>query len=252
MRPDRCAARITPLTRGAPEMVMARTGPTKIVALFAFCLATVASCGRDATAPNTVLAPTARAGLDKGPGNGSGKGSDDDPEFLESADGTPAIANPVIVFTAVKGRDATVRMIYERSHRGRHGGGDYDVFAEFRVGEQSLAFRPDGRPFADGESVQITMRLVDVVHGIIDFQPSGLRFSARDPARLKISYAHANADLNKDGVVDARDAVLRRGLHMICRETPTSPWTPVPSINESGDDVVDAFIFGFSGYAIEY
>jgi hypothetical protein len=248
MRPDRCAARVTLLTRGAPENVMARTGPTKVVALLVLCLAAFASCGRDATAPNTVLAPTAPAGLDKGPGKGSG----DDPDFLESADGTPPIANPLIVFTAVKGRGVTVRMIYERSRRGRHGGGDYDVFAEFRVGEQSLAFRPDGRPFADGESVQITMRLVDAVHGIIDFQPSGLRFSAHDPATLTISYAHADADLNKDGVVDARDAVLRRGLHMICRETPTSPWTPVPSFNDSDDDVVDALIRGFSGYAIEY
>lgn len=231
---------------------MARTGPTKVVALFALCLAAFVSCGRDATAPNAVLAPTAPAGLDKGPGNGSGKGSDKDPEFLESAEGTPPIANPVIVFTAVKGRDVTVRMIYERSRRGRHGGGDYDLFAEFRVGERSLAFRPDGRPIADGEPIQITMRLVDAVHGIIDFQPSGLRFSASDPARLRISYAHADADLNKDGVVDARDAALRRGLHMICRETPTSPWTPVPSINDSDDDVVGALIFGFSGYAIEY
>lgn len=251
MRPDRPAARITVLTCGALETVMVRTGPTKVVALVALvalCFAAFASCGRDATAPNTLLTPTAPGGLDKGPGKGSDGSRGRDPNFLQSADGAPAIANPVIVFTAVKGRDVTVRMIYQRSRRG---GGD-DLFAEFRVSARSLAFRPDGQPIADGESVQITMRVVDAVHGIIDFQPSGLQFSPRDPARLKISYAHADPDLNDDGVVDARDAILRRGLHMICRESPTSPWTPVPSTNDSGDDVVDALIRGFSGYAIEY
>lgn len=227
---------------------MARTGPTKVVAVLAFCFTAFTSCGRDATAPNTPRPFPAPVDLDKGPGQGSDNRSGRDPDFLQAADGAPAIANPVIVFTAVKGRDTTVSMVYQRSRRG----GGNDLFAEFRVRARSLAFRPDGQPIADGESVQITMRVVDQAHGIIDFQPSGLQFSARDPARLKISYAHTDPDLNHDGVLDARDAVLRRGLHMICRESPTSPWTPVPSTNDSGNDAVDALIRGFSGYAIEY
>ena len=231
----------------APEMVMARIGSTTVVVLFAWCFAALASCAHDASEPNTPRAPAASVAFDKGPGKGSGSARD--PDFLHAAADAPAIANPVIVFTAVRGRDTTVRMVYQHS---RHGGGGDDLFAEFRVDARSLVFRPDGRAIADGESIQITMRLVDAVHGIIDFQPSGLRFSARDPARLKISYAHTDPDINGDGMVDARDTALRRGLHLICRETPTSPWTPVPSVNDSGNDVVDAPILGFSGYAIEY
>jgi hypothetical protein len=231
---------------------MARTGPTTLVTLLAVGFATLASCARDAGVPNAPLPPStsgAAVAFDKGSGSGSSHDSGRDPNFLEPAPDAPSIANPLIVFTATRGRDTTVQMRYQRS---RHGGGGDDVFAEFRVDARSLAFRPDGHPIADGESIQITMRLVDAVHGIIDFQPSGLQFSARDPARLEISYAHANPDVNGDGVVDGRDAALRRGLRVICRETPTSPWTPVPSVNDSGNDVIDAVVRGFSGYAIEY
>jgi hypothetical protein len=228
---------------------MARTGPTILVALLALGFATLASCARDTDAPLAPSASGARVAFDKGPGNGSSHDSGRDQNFLEPAPDAPSIANPLIVFTATRGRDTTVQMRYQRS---RHGGGGGDVFAEFRVDARSLAFRPDGRLIADGESIQITMRLVDAARGIIDFQPSGLQFSGRDPARLKISYAHANPDVNADGVVDGRDAALRRGLHVICRETPTSPWTPVPSVNDSGNDVIDAIVRGFSGYAIEY
>jgi hypothetical protein len=96
------------------------------------------------------------------------------------------------------------------------------------------------------------MTLVDPSRGIIDFQPSGLRFSASNPPQLKISYENANLDLNGDGVVDARDRLIQLTFHISVRENPADPFVPLPSVVETDLDEVESAIFGFSGYAIEF
>jgi hypothetical protein len=137
---------------------------------------------------------------------------------------------------------------------GGNGGSGRDsvVFAEFRVRPRSLAFRPDGSAIADGDSVLITMTLVDALHGIIEFQPSGLRFSADDPASLKISFENSNLDLNGDGVVDARDRAIQETFHIAVRERPADPFLSLPSSVSAELDEVEAALLGFSGYAIAF
>jgi hypothetical protein len=213
------------------------TARVAALALCAFAL----GCGRDAVSPTSALAPSNAAHFSKG-------SDDSDPNFLSPAPDAPSIANPVIVFTATKGRDTVVRMIYNKGRTGR----DSALFAQFRVPSQGLAYRPDGTAIAQGESVQITMTLVDATRGIIEFQPSGLRFSSKNPAVLKVSYEHANPDLNGDGVVNATDTQLRSQLHIICRESPTSQWFSIPSTNSLELNEVEAPILGFSGYAIDF
>jgi hypothetical protein len=235
-----------------------------LVALTLGSLAAIAACSRDLVAPraDNAIKPTASASAEKDLG---------DPTFLQPADGAPTIANPVIAFWAVKGRDQIVKMVYSSASRGgglgddgrRHGGGnggganggsghDSVVFAEFRVRAKSLVTRADGSPIADGDSILITMTLVDPNHGIIDFQPSGLRFSTKNPAQLKISYENANLDLNGDGVVDARDRLIQLTFHIGVRENPGDPFLPLPSAVDTELDEVETAILGFSGYAIEY
>ena len=94
------------------------------------------------------------------------------------------------------------------------------------------------------------MTLVDAVHGVIDFQPSGLRFSTKNPAVLRITYADDDLDLNHDGVIDSADSALVRTFYIGGRETPASPWFRVPStlLQEAGE--VEGSIYGFTGYAI--
>jgi len=119
------------------------------------------------------------------------------------------------------------------------------------VRQRSLWRRPDGSLIAQGDSVLITLTLVDPVHLIVDCQPSGLLFSPHDPARLKFSYADVDDDLNGDGVVNATDSALTRVLSVWRQETPTSPWILVPSTTTGSFDV-EADIGGFTGYAIAY
>jgi hypothetical protein len=223
-----------------------QTPPTRILSrTFALTVASVgalialAACTHDLVAPAN--APATRAAPL------FSRGGNQEPEFLNAAADAPTIANPVISFTVTRSEDKIVRMYYHA----RAGHSDSSVFAEFRVQPQSLASWPDGHPIADGEIVTITMTLVDADRGIIEFQPSGLRFSARRPARLKVSYRYANRDVNGDGVIDARDAALMHTLHMICRETDDGPWFRIPSQTSPDLDEVESPISGFSGYALD-
>ncbi|HTE44599.1 MAG TPA: hypothetical protein VK636_05090 [Gemmatimonadaceae bacterium] len=203
-------------------------------------LVILGACGRDVVAPRAPVAPPTTSFSRDGR----------QPDFLEPAPGAPTIANPTIAFWAVKGRDVRVKMVYHQRPGG--GGNDSVVFAELRVRARSLALRPDGSPITNGDSVFITMTLVDPTRGILDFQPSGLRFSRKDPPSLKISFEHANLDLNGDGRVDDLDRVIERTFHIAVRESPADPWVPLRSAVNTHDFEIEATIQGFSGYAIDY
>lgn len=170
--------------------------------------------------------------------NSSGRSSSqDDPNFLTASPSAPSIANPVISFWAKKGTDRSIRMVYTS----RPGHNDSTTFLYFRVRAQSLVSRADGTPLANGDSVLITVTLVDPVHLKVDFQPSGLRFSQSHPATLKMSYAETAPFSVSPGV-----------LKIWRRESPLTPWLPLTSQVLEDANEVTTDIGGFTGYAIAY
>jgi hypothetical protein len=170
------------------------------------------------------------------------------PHFLQPRPDAPAIANPVVSFWAKQGEDRRVRMYYHAAP----GATDSTTFLELRVGNDALAAYPDGRLFARGDSVLITVTLVDAERLIVDCQPSGLRFSADDPATLKMSFGEADPDVNHDGTITAADTTLERTFRIWRRESPTDAWVAQSSLVELGLNEVRSKVFGFSGYAIAY
>ncbi len=170
------------------------------------------------------------------------------PNFLQAAVDAPPIANPVISFWAKKGTKYEEFIFYQK----RPDRADSTDLVRFRLDENSLATRPDGSPIAVGDSVLITITVVDAQRMILDFQPSGLRFSAADPAELKLSFAEADDDLNDDGKVDAADSSLESQLAIWKRESASSPWVKLASIVELEADEIEALLSGFTGYAIAY
>lgn len=158
------------------------------------------------------------------------------------------MANPLIAFWAKKGVNKEVRMVYHA----RAGHTDSTTFLFFRVKENSLAYLPDGSPIATGDSVLITVTLVDPVALKLDFQPSGLRFSAHDSAEMKLSFKETLHDLNGDGVVDHLDSDILRSMAIWRRESLLDPWLSMPSVVLSGSYEVQAKIGGFTGYAAAY
>ena len=160
----------------------------------------------------------------------------------------PALAVTVTSFFAVRGKNAGVDLWY----RPKLGSRDSTKFLEFRLDGASLDRRPNGTAFAEGDSVLITLTVTDPTHLIVDFQPSGLRFSANYPGRLKMFFEECGDDLDGNGKVDGGDDAIQNQLSIWRQESPLAPWIKVSSSVVKSSKEIDADISGFTGYAAAY
>jgi hypothetical protein len=167
---------------------------------------------------------------------------------LAPAVDAPAIANPVVTFWAKKGESREAFMYYQS----RPGRADSTVFVRFRVSQQALLTRPTGQAFADGDSVLITITLVDPAKLIVRFEPSGLRFDPAHPADLKFNFLETDDDLDDDGTVDGDDALLQNLLTVWRRETATAPWMRQTSLLTIATHEIETDILGFTDYVVAW
>ena len=224
-------------TSGTPERILfslryhcmtsfIRTTRAVVVALSVVALAT-AACG-DPTSPETLPLSDLRQ--------------------LHVAPDSPPLAQTQVSFYAVKGQPAGADLWYHA----RPGQLDSLKLVEFRMGRQSLDRRPDGTPIATGDSVLITLTAIDPTHLTVDFQPSGLTFSASDQPTLRLFWVACGEDLNYDGAVNEADSTLALRFSIWRQEVPGDPWTKVPSLVTPGIKEVASTLGGFTGYAILY
>ena len=122
----------------------------------------------------------------------------------------------------------------------------------FRVSKDALLTRPDGTPFAAGDSILITITLSDPAHLGVDFQPSGLRFRPSDPAKLKFSFLEADEDYNGDGTVNGGDTAIQARLAVWQRESGSAPWIRLSSVVSVEAHEVEATVSGFTSYVIAW
>ena len=137
-------------------------------------------------------------------------------------------------------------------HQPRPGDASGDEFLRFEVRGESRRQRPDGTTIAEGDSLLITLTVVDPERLIVDFQPAGLRFNTEEPARLRMSYAETEDDRDSDGDVDDRDREVESSLSIWRREEPGDPWVRIGSLRSVDRDEIEAEITGFTYYAIAY
>jgi hypothetical protein len=164
--------------------------------------------------------------------------------FIRAAADAPALAASQVSFWAVRGDNREVEIRYAP----RPGEVEGERCLRFRVDARSLLARPDGRPFAEGDSVLITVRVVDYEQFHFEFSPAGLRFDPARPAELRVSYAFADRDFNGDGVVDQRDASFEFGFWR--QEAPGRRWTRTGSARIHDLEEVRVDIHGFTRYAL--
>jgi len=168
--------------------------------------------------------------------------------FLRLDPAAPPLVTQRDSFYAKVSEDRELRMYF----RPRPLEDDSTEFLRFRVDAGALSRRPDGSSFAANDSILITVTMTDVSRLIVDFQPSGLRFSPQRPARLKIRYEHADHDFDDDGDEDDRDILLEGAFNIWRRENATAPWFPLGSIRHLELDEVEADILGFTNHALAY
>lgn len=172
----------------------------------------------------------------------------DELTFLQLPPGAPPLVVHAASFWARTDDNREVRMYF----RPRPGEADSSEFLRFRVDEGSLARRPNGSAFAAVDSILITVTVVDLQRLIVDFQPSGLRFSQSRPARLKIEYENADHDFDDDGDVDPDDEELEQRFSIWRQETVGAPWFELGTVRRDELDEIEGDIFGFTNHALAY
>ncbi|MDB4887391.1 MAG: hypothetical protein JWN79_2829 [Gemmatimonadetes bacterium] len=160
----------------------------------------------------------------------------------------PRLVTSRVSFWAVKGKAAGADLWYHA----RAGASDSAKFVEFRMGPSSLDRRPDGTSIAAGDSVLITLTATDPTHMIIQYEPSGLRFTSTSQPTLRMFWTACGDDVNYDGKVDAADAVIASRLGVWRQEGGGAPWERLASTVNAGTREVSTAVSGFTGYALAY
>jgi hypothetical protein len=180
------------------------------------------------------LLPAAAAACEDPSGNRRVPG--EDLVFLRPAAGAPPLAVEQISFVAVKGEDYDIRIDYENG----------DACLRFRLDDDALTRRPNGTRMNEGDTITITIRVVDDGYFNFEFQPAGLRFA--EPAELRVNYQFAHPDFNGDGEVDDEDEDFEFGWWR--QEMPGQRWEDVGSVRVHDATEVRAEIDGFTRYAL--
>jgi len=163
-----------------------------------------------------------------------------------AAASTP-LFNTTVSFYAKRGENREGSLSFQDAS-----GGEGEEYVRLRIDANTLLALPNGDPIVPGDSVLITLSVVDQSQMLFDLQPTGLKFSPADPAELKIHYDHADGDINDDGVSNGVDDALERTLAIWRQENPGDPFVRLTSALTIEIDEAKADLTGFSRYALAY
>lgn len=169
--------------------------------------------------------------------------------FVQHDPLAPSLLNPRDSFWAKVGEGREVKLYYRDVLTPSDTG---DEVVRFEVPGDGLYRRPDGTAFRPGDSILITIAVVDSVRLAFEFAPAGLRFNPEHPARLKISYQDADHDFDDDGAPDPDDDAIEMLIDLWRQPVPGGLWFKLGAVQFEELDEVDANIFGFSRFAVAW
>jgi hypothetical protein len=181
------------------------------------------------------------------PSDGGGSKPPSELNVVHVAPTSTPLFTSTVSFYAKRGENSEGSISFQDS-----GGGEGEEFVRLRIDANTLLALPDSTPILPGDSVLITLTVVDPTEMLFDLQPTGLQFSPADPAELKIHYDHADGDINDDGVSNALDDTLERTLAIWRQENPGDPFVRLTSTLTIETDEATADLTGFSRYALAY
>jgi hypothetical protein len=187
------------------------------------------------------------AGAAAGCSDTAGPGGAITPTIVALPAGAPPFYQDTASFYALKGEDREGSLYLQDGS-----GGPGERFARLRVRAASLLSLPDGTPVNTGDSVLITLRVVDPSKLLVELDPAGLKFDPAAPATLELSYSATGGDLDDDGRVTQADTVLAGKLGIWRQETAGAPFVLLLSTRLLDLEEVTAQLTGFSRYALAY
>jgi hypothetical protein len=156
-------------------------------------------------------------------------------DFVPRKGTAPALETMDTSFWAVKGQDREVEIRYQ----GQGGSGTGKEFLEFVVEEETLLRRPDGTPFAEGDSVEITVS-IDPQLFVVTFGPSGLQFNPNEPAKLELDYDEAEDDF----------LVIEGAIEFWKQENLGDDWERQISVKTEELDEIEVLMTSFTRYGL--
>jgi hypothetical protein len=201
---------------------------TKAITVALLATALLAACSTDTAAPAQDGVP------------------ETDLTFVMFPDSLQALVTKQGSFWAVKGQDRGMILRYQPEQPGEEG----EEFLQFTVPRDALLKRPDGSPFAVGDSVQITVQVSDDGRFLFRFSPAGLQFDPDHPARLSVTYRRTEGDLDGDGTVNQDDQALQMRLGMWKQEAAGDLWYPLGVLKLDELEEIEGSITGFTGFAL--
>ncbi|HEV8266264.1 MAG TPA: hypothetical protein VGQ06_15050 [Gemmatimonadales bacterium] len=177
---------------------------------------------------------------------GPGGVPDADLHIVEQDSLTPPLVASQASFWAKVGEGREIRLFYQVTPA------DSDEFLRFEVPGDGLLRKPHGTAFQQGDSILITVTVLDPKRFSFQFEPSGLVFNPEHPARLKVRYFGCEHDFNGDGVEDAADTVIEQELDLWRREGPGAPWFRMGAVKFEELDELDANIGSFTEHAVAW
>jgi hypothetical protein len=168
--------------------------------------------------------------------------------FLQPEPTAPQLGLQTVTFNAIQGQDTEVILWYRK----RPGSTDSSKVLRLRIDDDAQIVRPNGTPLSPGQSVSITITIVDPIRLIAEFQPAGLQFQGNEVADLTMWYLERDHDFNDDGVINATDTSIEQTLAIFRRESRTAPWVRLTGDISIEADEIEAEISGFTNYVIAY
>ncbi|HEV7589944.1 MAG TPA: hypothetical protein VGO40_17645 [Longimicrobium sp.] len=163
--------------------------------------------------------------------------------FIRAAANAPPLATNQVQVWAVAGEGRRTAIPYAKV--GGYGGDDC---LEFKIPGDALWKRPDGSVVQKGDSVLITITVVDPKQFNFRFEPSGVQFRANHPAELRVSYKWADHDYNGDGHEDDKDQHFDFSLWK--QEADASPWVKTGTVKDADLEEMRVDITSFTKYAL--
>jgi hypothetical protein len=102
--------------------------------------------------------------------------------FIRVAPDAPPLETLEVTFTVVAGVETVAEIRYDNAYNG-------GKCLLFRIPAETVITRPDGTVVTPGESIEITILVVDEARYLYEFAPAGVRFSSANPAQLEVNYA---------------------------------------------------------------
>lgn len=184
-------------------------------------------------------------------GDQTGPGGEERPasdlNILRLAAAAPPLEATAVAFYAYQGRQSEGRLFF-RAADGSRG----EEYLRLTFDNESLITGPSGNVLLPGDSVLITITVVDVTRILFDMQPSGIVFNPLHRPQLEIRYQEADHDFNADGVENENDAEIESRLDLWRQEVLTGPFVRLAAALEVETDRVSGELAGFTRYAIAY